>query len=75
MQSEHGVILLETDMQEIVNIVREMIEKESEESFIDNFGMGEDEIEPCPTCGDIDGMRNPCCAGFDPLHRDNCGYG
>jgi len=31
--------------------------------------------EPCPTCGDIDGMVNPCCAGYDPLHYKNCGYG
>lgn len=34
-----------------------------------------DEPEPCPTCGDIDGMVNPCCAGYDPLHYKNCGYG
>ena len=34
-----------------------------------------DESEPCPTCGDIDGMVNPCCAGYDPLHYRNCGYG
>jgi hypothetical protein len=33
------------------------------------------EPEPCPTCGDIDGMVNPCCAGYDPLHYLNCGYG
>ena len=33
------------------------------------------ELEPCPTCGDIDGMVNPCCAGYDPLHYRNCGYG
>lgn len=31
--------------------------------------------EPCPTCGDINGMVNPCCAGYDPLHYKNCGYG
>lgn len=31
--------------------------------------------EPCPTCGDIDGMVNPCCPGYDPLHYLNCGYG
>lgn len=35
----------------------------------------ENEPEPCLTCGDINGMKNPCCAGYDPLHRDNCGYG
>lgn len=35
----------------------------------------EDEIEPCPTCGEVDGMKNPCCAGYDPLHFSNCGYG
>ncbi len=34
-----------------------------------------DEPDPCPTCGDIDGMVNPCCAGYDPLHYKNCGYG
>ena len=33
-----------------------------------------DEPEPCATCGDIDGV-NPCCAGYDPLHYKNCGYG
>lgn len=31
--------------------------------------------QPCPTCGDIDGMVNPCCPGYDPLHFKNCGYG
>lgn len=31
--------------------------------------------EPCPTCGEVNGMRNPCCPDYDPLHRDNCGYG
>lgn len=34
-----------------------------------------DEPEPCPTCGDIDRMVNPCCKGYDPLHYNNCGYG
>lgn len=29
----------------------------------------------CPTCGEIDGMENPCCPDYDPLHIDNCGYG
>ena len=31
-------------------------------------------VEPCPTCGDVDGMVNPCCPGYDPLHYKNCGY-
>ena len=31
--------------------------------------------EPCPTCGDVMEMRNACCANYDPLHIDNCGYG
>lgn len=34
-----------------------------------------DELEPCSICGDIGGMVNPCCAGYDPLHYKNCGYG
>lgn len=34
-----------------------------------------DEPEPCPACGNIDGMVNPCCGGYDPLHYKNCGYG
>lgn len=33
------------------------------------------EDEPCSVCGDIDGMVNPCCPGYDPLHFKNCGYG
>ena len=33
-----------------------------------------DELEPCSVCGEIDGMVNPCCASYDPLHHDNCGY-
>jgi len=38
-------------------------------------GDDEDFEKPCPTCGDINGMRNPCCPDYDPLHIDNCGYG
>ena len=34
-----------------------------------------DEDEPCHTCGDINGMINPCCSGYDALHYKNCGYG
>lgn len=35
----------------------------------------DDEPEPCPTCGEIDGMDNPCCPNYDPLSYKNCGYG
>ncbi|MEK6884972.1 MAG: hypothetical protein AABY22_35400, partial [Nanoarchaeota archaeon] len=35
----------------------------------------DDIFEPCPTCGDIGGMVNPCCASYDPLHFKNIGYG
>lgn len=31
--------------------------------------------DPCPTCGEIDGMVNPCCADYDPLNHKVCGYG
>lgn len=34
-----------------------------------------EESEPCSVCGDIDGMANPCCPNYDPLHYKNCGYG
>jgi len=34
-----------------------------------------DADQPCSVCGEIDGMVNPCCPDYDPLHRDNCGYG
>jgi hypothetical protein len=45
-------------------------------SSCDDFTDEEDYIdEPCPTCGDVNGMVNPCCAGYDPLHFRNCGYG
>jgi hypothetical protein len=33
------------------------------------------EPEPCSVCGDVDGMVNQCCVGYDPLHYKNCGYG
>lgn len=35
----------------------------------------EDELDavPCPTCGDVNGMVNPCCPDYDPLHFKNCG--
>lgn len=35
----------------------------------------DDYRKPCPTCGDVNGSRNPCCPDYDPLHIDNCGYG
>lgn len=31
--------------------------------------------EPCDICGEINGMRNPCCTNYDNLHYLNCGYG
>ena len=31
--------------------------------------------EPCETCGEIQGMKNPCCSSYDELHFSNCGYG
>ncbi len=35
----------------------------------------EDPDEPCPTCGEVNGMDNPCCPNYDPLSYKNCGYG
>lgn len=43
--------------------------------FTDDYEGDFDEPEPCPTCGDIEGMVNPCCANYDPLNYKNCGYG
>jgi hypothetical protein len=44
-------------------------EPEDEEEF---FGDGD---QPCSVCGEIGGMVNQCCPGYDPLHFKNCGYG
>ncbi len=35
----------------------------------------DDNDRRCHTCGDVDGMVNPCCPGYDRLHFKNCGYG
>ena len=43
------------------------------ETFEIDYDWGD--IEPCPTCGELNGRINPCCKGYDPLHIDNCGYG
>lgn len=58
----------------------EAYERQLQQAHVMGSGFDEDdeqwdEPEPCPTCGDIDGMVNPCCAGYDPLHYKNCGYG
>ncbi len=50
----------------------ELVQEAQNTSFDDET---DGEVEPCPTCGDIDGMVNPCCAGYDQLHYKNCGYG
>jgi hypothetical protein len=58
------------------NVWREKVTTQVEH---DRFDVDESDIdeepEPCPTCGEIEGMVNPCCPGFDPLHYKNCGYG
>lgn len=54
------------------NLIKPDVSGSSSDDFTDE----EDYIdEPCPTCGDVNGMVNPCCAGYDPLHYRNCGYG
>ena len=56
----------------------EAYERQLQQALVMGSGDDEDqwdEPEPCPTCGDVDGMVNPCCAGYDPLHYKNCGYG
>jgi len=74
LDQELGVIAMETQLSEIKEICSEMIEKEKSVNYGEDNEESE-ELEPCPTCGDIDGMKNPCCAGYDPLHYLNCGYG
>ena len=75
-----GYILLESELQEVVSAV----EKDKMEAKEDFSGWTQDDEidedyelsqEPCSVCGDIDGMVNRCCAGYDPLHYKNCGYG
>lgn len=55
-------------MKEPKNLNDEM-DDEDIEGFIEN------DSEPCPTCGHVDGTTNPCCPGYDPLSYANCGYG
>jgi hypothetical protein len=46
------------------------VEPEEEEESDEDY-----EIDPCPTCGQVEGMVNPCCANYDPLNYKVCGYG
>jgi len=72
---------LEDDLRQIADAVKkDLAEQEEQEKPAKEEREWEEqeedyEPEPCPTCGDIDGMVNPCCAGYDPLHYKNCGYG
>lgn len=63
------------DGEELLKIVEQPKTLEAKKLIVDYESEQLDEPEACPTCGDIDGMVNPCCAGYDPLHYKNCGYG
>lgn len=57
-----------------------IVARYEEQQGIDDFDEWVDEeaerqSEPCSVCGEINGMVNPCCANYDPLHIHNCGYG
>lgn len=54
-----------------------VIEQYEYEQKVEHEGTEEEEFfsEPCSVCGDVDGMVNPCCPNYDPLHYKNCGYG
>ena len=66
-RNEHNLILTTSEMQEIISECKKVVCFDNNEQW--------QECEPCRTCGDIDGMVNPCCAGYDSLHHKNCGYG
>lgn len=66
-QYEHWKPLIE----EFELAVWEDAQREADESLEADDPMN----APCPTCGEIDGVDNPCCAMYDPLSYKNCGYG
>lgn len=66
-------------MRSMVEMIDDLEREELSQATVMGSGFDDDQFddepEPCPTCGEIDGMVNQCCAGYDPLHFKNCGYG
>ena len=78
--TDHDIDSMREDLDKVILFA----EKDKMEAKDDFCGLTQDyEIdedyelsqEPCSVCGDIDGMVNRCCVGYDPLHFKNCGYG
>jgi len=72
---KQGFMISESEFQEAQSIIHQYWEERQRQADYELEQDDMDYLEPCPTCGEVDGMVNPCCPNYDPLHYLNCGYG
>lgn len=81
MSQEHNLILLESEMQDIVNICAEITNNQQQQEYEDNTREAIEAGGGCPVCGDLSGFECVCrdddeecsfCEMQNGLHANGC---